>query len=62
MVFDAMRTQWCYGLDGRPIGLRYEALGEVWRRLKVPLAARDAVFSDLQVLEDEWKKVVAPAA
>lgn len=49
-VFLAMRTQWRTGPAGRT-GLDYGALPEVWRRLKVPPAERDEVFSMLGVLE-----------
>jgi hypothetical protein len=45
-----MGTQWFAG-PGGPIGLRYEALPEVWRRTKTPLADRDAAFQDLRIME-----------
>lgn len=51
MVMLAMRTQWRIGTAGRT-GLDYAALAEVWQRLKVPEEQRDAVFLDLQVIED----------
>ena len=49
-VFIAMSTQWLCGPAGY-IGLSFPSLAEVWRRLKVPPAERDAVFHDLRVLE-----------
>jgi hypothetical protein len=50
-VFIAMSTQWSVGPAG-PIGLKYEALPEVWRRTKTPMQDRDAIFQDLRVMED----------
>ena len=50
-VFMAMQTQWRCGPAG-VIGLDYNVLPEMWRRCKVPLADRDSVFRDLQVMED----------
>lgn len=50
-VLSAMQTQWRCGPAG-PIGLDYNVLPEIWRRLKVPPAQRDTVFRDLQVMED----------
>lgn len=49
-VFLAMQTQWAVGMNGRT-GLIYASLAEVWRRLHVPPAERDAIFADLQLLE-----------
>jgi hypothetical protein len=49
-VFIAMDTQWFVGARG-PTGLRYEALPEIWRRTKTPIADRDAIFEDLRVME-----------
>lgn len=49
-VFVAMQTQWHAGMGGRT-GLIYASLPEVWRRLRIPPAERDAIFSDLQWLE-----------
>lgn len=51
-VLRAMGTQWNVGPAG-PIGLRYEALAEVWRCLGIKKADRQAVFADLQVMERE---------
>lgn len=50
-VLSAMQTQWRCGPAG-VIGLDYNVLPEMWRRCKVPLADRDSVFRDLQVMED----------
>lgn len=50
LVFLRLRTQWRDGMNG-PTGLDYGALPEIWRRTKTPPMDRDAVFSDLQVLE-----------
>lgn len=49
-VFLAMKTQWRVGMGGYT-GLDYSALSEIWRRLKVPPADRDAVFEDLRQIE-----------
>jgi hypothetical protein len=49
-VFISMQTQWHVSMNGRT-GLIYAALPELWRRLKVPPADRDAIFHDLQVME-----------
>lgn len=49
-VFQAMRTQWRVGINGRT-GLDYAALPEVWRRCGVSHSQRDDVFNDLQFLE-----------
>lgn len=49
-VFIAMGTQWNVSMGG-PSGLNYASLPEVWRRLKVAPAERDAAFADLQLLE-----------
>lgn len=49
-VFDAMSTQWQVGYSGR-VGLRYEVLSELWRRLKIPPEKRDEVFECIQVME-----------
>lgn len=49
-VFLAMKTQWRVGMAGYT-GLDYSALPEVWRRLKVSPADRDAVFEDLRLIE-----------
>ncbi len=49
-VFTAMGTQWRVG-PGGATGMDYNALSEIWRRLKVPNSERDAVFEDLQVME-----------
>lgn len=52
-VFQAMRTQWNAG-PGGPIGLRYEALAEVWERSGVlDREGRDEAFAGLQVMERE---------
>lgn len=51
-VFRAMQTQWRVGASG-PTGFDYSALGEVWRRLKVPPAERDEAFDLLQIMELE---------
>jgi hypothetical protein len=45
-----MGTQWRVG-PGGITGMDYNALSEIWRRLKVPNSERDAVFEDLQVME-----------
>lgn len=50
-VFVGMSTQWFMGPAG-PIGLRYEVLPEMWRRIKIPPSDRDAVFSDIRTMED----------
>lgn len=54
-VFMAMGTQWLWasaGMGGaHRVGLNYAALPELWRRLRVPPADRDAVFADLQLME-----------
>ena len=49
-VFLAMRTQWNCGAGGA-VGLMYSSLPEVWRRLKVPHADRDEIFTSLRALE-----------
>ena len=49
-VFIAMSTQWTHGFGGAT-GLRYEALDEVWKRLRVPVKKRDGIFNDLRVME-----------
>ena len=49
-VYRSMNTQWNMGPRG-PVGLRYETLPEIWRRVKVPPERRDEVFLDLQILE-----------
>ena len=49
-VFSAMSTQWQVGYSGR-VGLRYEVLSELWRRLKISPEKRDEVFECLQVME-----------
>lgn len=53
-VFTAMRTQWRYvsGMAGMiATGLDYSALAEVWERTKTPKKDRDAIFSDLVIME-----------
>ena len=49
-VFVAMSTQWAHGFAG-PTGLKYEALAEIWKRLRIPVKRRDAIFEDLRVME-----------
>lgn len=49
-VFSAMSTQWQVGYSGR-VGLRYEVLSELWRRLKITPENRDEIFDCLQVME-----------
>lgn len=49
-VFLAMKTQWRIGMAGYT-GLDYGALPEIWRRLKVPVSDRDAIFDDLRHIE-----------
>lgn len=49
-----MRTQWRYvsGMAGMiATGLDYSALAEVWERTKTPKKDRDAIFSDLVIME-----------
>jgi len=49
-VFIGMDTQW-FWTEGCRVGLRYEALPEVWRRNRIPPNEREEVFQDLRVLE-----------
>lgn len=49
-----MNTQWTYAFNGRPIGLRYEALPAVMRRLGVKPAEREAVENGVAVLERDY--------
>ena len=57
-VFTAMSTQWNVG-PGGAIGFLYASLPEVWRRLKVPIDKRDAVFDDLRVMEAEALRMMS---
>jgi hypothetical protein len=50
-LFARMGTQWHHAPNGRPTGLRYEALPAVARRCHIGAAERDAVFDGLQVME-----------
>ena len=45
-----MDTQWIWA-EGYRVGLRYDALPEVWRRQRIPPSQRDELFEDLRVLE-----------
>lgn len=56
-VFNVMSTQWNVGASG-PVGLNYGSLSEVWRRCKVPVTDRDAVFQDLRVMEQSALKTM----
>lgn len=47
-----MQTQWRTGMSGAT-GLDYNALKEVWQRLKIPLARRDELFQDLRIMESQ---------
>lgn len=49
-VFRAMDTQWNFSMGG-PSGFKYEALPEIWRRLKIAPERRDDVFADLRIME-----------
>ena len=60
-VFYAMRRQWHSDM-GVYIGLRYEVLPEIWRRLKVPPADRDEVFAGLEVMQDAALEAMKPPA
>lgn len=51
-VFQAVgETQWARGPDGRPVGLRYEALPVVMDFLDVPAGERREVFEGVRVME-----------
>jgi hypothetical protein len=53
-VFLALGTQWIVteGLNGlRYHGINYQALGEIWQRLKVKKKDRDRVFDQLVRME-----------
>ena len=52
LVFTCMSTQWRIGMNGAT-GLDYSALGEIWRRLKIPIANRDDVFQDIRIMENK---------
>lgn len=59
-VFCALETQWNHlvGMQGAvPVGLRYEALGEVWRMLGVKRRQRAEIFQGLQAME---RAIAAP--
>ena len=49
-LFIVMNTQWRVSMNGRE-GLDYNVLGELWRRLKIPVADRDYLFHDLRHME-----------
>jgi hypothetical protein len=52
-VFLSMMTQWNCG-PGGAVGLRYEALSEVWERVGLTTPEqRDLAFFSLQVMERE---------
>ena len=50
VLFSVMSTQWRVSMNGRE-GLDYNVLGELWRRLKIPVADRDYLFNDLRHME-----------
>lgn len=55
-VFMAMWTQWLAvgGMNGIVyLGMNYQALGEVWERLEIKRKRRNAIFSELRILERE---------
>lgn len=58
-LFQAVRTQWRVGVNGRE-GLDYGAVEIAMSRTGVPERDRDELFADLQVMEaaalDEWSK------
>lgn len=58
-LFQAVRTQWRVGVNGRE-GLDYGAVEIAMSRTGAPERDRDELFADLQVMEaaalDEWSK------
>jgi hypothetical protein len=56
-VFTCMSTQWRVGMSGAT-GLDYSALREVWQRLKIPQSARDDIFQDIRIMENEALKTM----
>lgn len=49
-VFQAMSTQWRMGFNG-PVGLDYNVLPKMIKRLGVPKKERKQVFDDVMVME-----------
>jgi hypothetical protein len=57
ILFTNMQTQWRTGMSGAT-GLDYNALKEVWQRLKIPLDRRDELFQDLRIMENAALKTM----